>query len=119
MAITAFNLGGGVGKLKYAKTISGSAGQVSTLKITIDDDYKYVIVMATQQTAGSGEILNNVESGIGTKIAIADDKYTLNHSGGWDTTGIAVFANVKKGTIINCGYCGYGNGMKGRAVCFN
>lgn len=109
----------GGGKLKYAKTISESCGQLGALKITIDDDYKYVIVMATQQTAGSGDIINRIESGIGTKITIDDDKYTIGHSGGWDTTGIAVFVNVKKGAVINCGYCGYGNGMQGRAVCFN
>lgn len=117
MATTVFNLGGG--KLKYAKTISESCGQLGALKITIDDDYKYVIVMATQQTAGSGDIINSIESGIGAKITIDDDKYTIGHSGGWDTTGIAVFVNVKKGAVINCGYCGYGNGMQGRAVCFN
>lgn len=115
MAKTVFNLGG---KLKYAKTISASCGQLGTLTITIDDDYKYVIVMATQQTAGSGDITNSIPEGMGTKMLIDDDKYTMGHSGGWDTTGLAVFVGVKKGAVINCGWCGYGNGMKGRAVCF-
>ena len=108
----------GGGKLKYTKTISASCGQLGSLTITIDDDYKYVIVMATQQTAGSGNISYGIPEGMGTQIPIDDNKYTMGHSGGWDTTGIAVFAGVKKDAAISCGWCGYGKGMQGRAVCF-
>lgn len=119
MSTTAFNMGAG-GKLKFVKNITGSANGSSTpvgspTLLTVDDDYKLVIMAGTKNDGSYGGFTANdlkIKSGVGIKLA------SSIYWGKEASTGYyAVFADVKKGAVIQCGVRYYGD-LYATLACF-
>lgn len=118
MSATAFNMGAG-GKLKFVKNITGSANGSSTpvgspTLLTVDDDYKLVIMAGTKSDGSDGFTSNDlkIKSGVGIKL---DAKIYWGKAA--NTGYYAVFANVKKGAVIQCGVRYYGD-LYATLACF-
>lgn len=103
MSTTAFNFGGG--KLKYIKDITGSGGDNTKLKLTVDDDYKLVVLAGTKDDSSPLDANTwGIISGTGTLLR--KSVYRGNYgSTGW----YAVFSGVKRGAVISSGSCVYGS----------
>lgn len=110
MSSSAFNLGGA----KYKTYLSGGVGSNNELQITVKDDYKYIVCVATHNNPNKTSI--GVVSGSAETVV---STFFCGHKSNESRAYAAVFKNVKAGTVLTMGSCGGGASVQGTIFCFD
>ena len=100
--------------LAFIRNLTTSGGDNTEAYVTIDADFKLVVIATTKSDGDSGTWSENdmrITSGTGTKVR------AVIYRGNASSTG-AVFENVKYGAKIFCGRSRYGS-ISAVAMCFN
>lgn len=109
--IAIFNSGGGT---KYRTYLSGGVGSNNELKITVPNNYKYIVCVATHNNPNKTSI--SVDSGSAETVV---STFFCGHKSKESQAYAAVFKNVKAGTVLSMGSCGGGASVQGTIFCFN
>lgn len=102
--------------LTFIRNLTTSGGDNTEAYITIDADFKLVVIATTKSDGNSGtwsESDMKITSGTGTKV-----RAVIYRGNAGSTGACAVFENVKNGAKIFCGRSKYG-GISAVAMCFN
>lgn len=89
-------------------------GSNHELKITVPNNYKYIVCVATHNNPNKTNI--GVVSGSAETLV---STFFCGHSSKESKAYAAVFKNVKAGTVLTMGSCGSGASVQGTIFCFN